>query len=135
MGKSGLDKIFLKFLHALTMSFLLLNLYFRSKLLLSKGQIISECLFNVFKFSKKPTKNLTNFCPEPKKWSNHKITAPPYSVFNTLNSSSNNMIMRKCLYFVDFTTFLFLGRNLSNFSLVFWKILEIHKDILKLSDL
>ena len=28
-----------------------------------KGQIISECLFDVFKFYKKPTKNLTNFCP------------------------------------------------------------------------
>jgi hypothetical protein len=26
--KSGLEKIFLKFLHALTMSFLLMNLYF-----------------------------------------------------------------------------------------------------------
>ena len=31
MMKSGLGKIFLKFLHALTMLFLLLNLYFRSK--------------------------------------------------------------------------------------------------------
>ena len=31
-----------------------------------KGQIISECLFDVFKFSKKPTKNLTNFCPGSK---------------------------------------------------------------------
>ena len=29
----------------------------------SKGQIISECLFDVFQFSKKPPKNLTNFCP------------------------------------------------------------------------
>ena len=28
-----------------------------------KGQLISECLFDFFKFSKKPTKNLTNFCP------------------------------------------------------------------------
>jgi predicted nucleic acid binding AN1-type Zn finger protein len=36
----------------------------------SKGQLISECLFDVFKFSKKPTKNLTNFCPGSKKWSN-----------------------------------------------------------------
>ena len=33
MVKSGLEKIFLKFLHALTMSFLLLNLYFWPKLL------------------------------------------------------------------------------------------------------
>ena len=29
----------------------------------AKGQIISECLIDVFKFSKKPTNNLTNFCP------------------------------------------------------------------------
>ena len=29
----------------------------------SKGQIISECLFDVFQFSKKPRKNLINFCP------------------------------------------------------------------------
>ena len=34
MMKSGLGKIFLKFLHALTMLFLLLNLYFWSKFLL-----------------------------------------------------------------------------------------------------
>ena len=51
--------------------------------ILDKGQVISECLFDVFQFSKKPPKNLTNFCP-PKKWSNYKITAP-YSVFSTLN--------------------------------------------------
>ena len=30
---------------------------------LLKGQIDSECLFDVFKFSKNSTKNLTNFCP------------------------------------------------------------------------
>ena len=30
--------------------------------LFSKGQIISECLFDVFQFSIKPPKNLTNFC-------------------------------------------------------------------------
>ena len=29
----------------------------------AKGQIISECLFDVFQFFKKPPKNLTNFCP------------------------------------------------------------------------
>ena len=37
MAKSGLEKIFLKFLPAPTMSFLLLNLYFWSKFLLSMG--------------------------------------------------------------------------------------------------
>ena len=29
----------------------------------NKGQLISECLFYVLNFPKKPTKNLTNFCP------------------------------------------------------------------------
>ena len=29
-----------------------------------KGQLISECLFDFFKFSKKPTKNLTKFVPQ-----------------------------------------------------------------------
>ena len=29
----------------------------------AKGQIISECLFDVLKKNKKPTKNLANFCP------------------------------------------------------------------------
>ena len=28
-----------------------------------KGQLISECLLGVIDFPKKPTKNLTNFCP------------------------------------------------------------------------
>ena len=43
-----------------------------------KGQLISECLFDFFKFSKKPTKNLTNFCPWSKKWSNYKIKVLQY---------------------------------------------------------
>ena len=34
-----------------------------SSIIHHKGQIISECLFSFFKFSKKPPKNLTNFCP------------------------------------------------------------------------
>ena len=29
----------------------------------TEGQLISECLFDNLKFSKKTTKNLTNFCP------------------------------------------------------------------------
>ena len=40
-----------------------------------EGQLISECLFDFFRFYKKPTKNLTNFCPVSKKWSKHKIKA------------------------------------------------------------
>ena len=70
----------------------------------AKDQLISECLFDIFKFSKKPTKNLTNFCPGFKKCSNYKIKAPN-SVFNTSNNPYNHSITRKCLYFVDLTTF------------------------------
>ena len=29
----------------------------------AKGQLISECLFDFLKYSKKSTKNLTNLCP------------------------------------------------------------------------
>ena len=35
-----------------------------------KGHLISECLLGVIDIPKKPTKNLTNICPESKKWSN-----------------------------------------------------------------
>ena len=44
MVKNGLEKIFLKFLHALTMSFLLLNLYFWPKLLhsIENGERMEE---------------------------------------------------------------------------------------------
>ena len=69
-----------------------------------KGQLISECLFDLFKFSKKPTKNLTNFCPESKKWSNHKIKAH-YIDLNTNYVQIILNFMRRCLYFVDLTTF------------------------------
>ena len=30
---------------------------------IGKGQLISECLFDILNFPKKNTKNLTNFCP------------------------------------------------------------------------
>ena len=36
---------------------------FNHQQLWCKGQLISECRFDFLKFSKKPTKNLTNFCP------------------------------------------------------------------------
>ena len=39
MVKSGLEKIFLKFLHAFTVSFLLLNVYFSPKILRSMRSI------------------------------------------------------------------------------------------------
>ena len=42
---------------------LVLESFFNNFAIFGKGQIISECLFDVFQFSKKPPKNLTNFCP------------------------------------------------------------------------
>ena len=35
-----------------------------------KGQLISECLFDVLNFAKNQRKKLTNSAPESKKWSN-----------------------------------------------------------------
>ena len=70
----------------------------------TKGQIISECLFDFLNFPKNHRKIWQISAQKSKKCSNHKITAP-YSVFNTLNSPYNHRIIRKCLYFVDLTTF------------------------------
>ena len=63
--------------------------------------------FWFFKLSKKPTKNLTNFCPESKKWSNHKIKAH-YNNFDTNYVQIILYIIRRCIYFVDLTTFYIL---------------------------
>ena len=40
-----------------------------------------------------------------------------YNVFNTINSPYNHIysIIRKCLYFVDFTTFQILGQKFVKF--------------------
>ena len=56
-----------------------------------KGQLISECLFDVLNFPKNQRKIWQISALESKKWSNHKITAP-YSVFKTLNSPYNHSI-------------------------------------------
>ena len=60
----GIDAFLLKFVMvkvmALEISFSLLFLNYH---VILKGQLISECLFDNFKFSKKPTKSLTDFCP------------------------------------------------------------------------
>ena len=69
-----------------------------------KDQLISECLFGVLNFPKNQQKIQQISAPVSKKWSNHKIKAP-YSVFDTLNSPYDHSIIRKCLYFVDLTTF------------------------------
>ena len=45
-----------------------------------------------------------------------------YNNFDTINSSYDYIILRKCLQFVDLDTFYILGQKFVNFSLVFWKI-------------
>ena len=100
----------------------------------SRGQIISECLRDFLNFPKNQQKIWQISAPESKKWSNHKITAP-YSVFNTLNGPYNHIIIRKCLYFVDLTTFQFLGQKFVKFFVGVLEDLKTSKDILKLSDL
>ena len=64
-------------------------------------------------------KNLKISALESEKRSNHKIKVL-HNVFNTLKSPYklvyvNYSIIRKSLYFVNFTTFQILGQNLSNF--------------------
>ena len=99
-----------------------------------KGQLISECLFDMLNFPKNQRKIWQISALESKKWSNHKIKAP-YSVFITLNSPYNHNIIRKCLYFVDLTTFKFLGQKFVKFFVGFLENLRHQKDILKLTDL
>ena len=70
-------------------------------------------------FSKKPTKNLTNFCPESKKLSNHKIKAH-YIDLDTNYVQIISNIMRRCLYFVVLTTFYILGQKFVKYFVVFF---------------
>ena len=77
--------------------------------------------FWYFRFSKKPPKNLTDFCPESKKWSNHKIKAH----FIDLNTNYVQIIlniMRRCFYFVVLITFDILGQKFVKFFVLFLKI-------------
>ena len=52
-------------------------------------------------------KNLTNFCPESKKWSNNKIKAHDIDLDTNYVQIILN-IMRRCLKFVVLTTFYIL---------------------------
>ena len=90
----------------------------------TKGQLISECLFDVLSFPKKTTKNLTNFCP--RKWSNHKVKAQ-YNDFDTNYVQIMLNITRRYLYFVDLTTFYILGQKSVKFFVVFFGKFKIVK--------
>ena len=85
-----------------------------------KGHLISACLFDFFKFSKKPTKNLT-FCPRTKRcWNHQNIDNFLYNIIYIWLYGLLNVLL--CLYFMVWPLFRFWGRNLSNFLFVFWKI-------------
>ena len=72
----------------------------KSTYLSIKGQLISECLFDVLNFPKKQPKIWQISALESKKWSNHKIKA--HCNANYVQIILN--IIRRCLYFVDLTT-------------------------------
>ena len=64
-------------------------------------------------------KNLTNLCPESKKWSNNKMKAH-HNDFDKSNSPYNDIIIRKCLYFVNLKTFYILGQKFVKFFVFFF---------------
>ena len=99
-----------------------------------KDQFISECLFDVLNFPKNQRKIWQISALESKKWSNHKIKAH-YNDFDTNYVQIILNIIRRCLYFVDLTTFYILGQKFVKFFVVFLESLRYRKDILKLTDL
>ena len=56
----------------------------------SKGQLMSECLFDFLNFPKNQQKIWQISALEHKKWSNHKVKAH-YDDFNTINNTYNHM--------------------------------------------
>ena len=73
---------------------------------MAKGQLISECLFDqcLLNFPKNQRKIWQISALESKKWSNHKIKAH-YNDFDTNYVQIIINVIRRCLYFVDLTTF------------------------------
>ena len=69
-----------------------------------KGQIISECPFEILDFPKIPPKIWQISALESEKWSNHKIKAL-YNVFNTLNNKFDHIYYEKVPLSYDLTTF------------------------------
>ena len=91
-----------------------------------KGQLISECLFDVLNFPKKQRKIWQISALEFKKWSNNKIKAN-YIDFDTNYVQIILNIIRRCLYFVDLTTFYILGQKFVKFFVGFLENLRLSK--------
>ena len=105
-----------------------------------KGQLISECIFNVLNFPKKNTyaKNWQISALESKKWCNQQNKGTFLQYYNLhiilwAILCIKNII--ECLYLMIWQLFRFLGRNLSNFCVGFLENLRHQKYILKLTDL
>ena len=78
--------------------------------------VFSECLFGVLNFPKNQRKIWQISAPEPKKWSNHKITAQ-YCVLNRLNSPHNVFVGHLNIDFQNLDAIVaFLGRSIARFS-------------------
>jgi hypothetical protein len=92
----------------------------------TKGQLISECLFDVLNLPKNQRKIWQISALETKKWSNHKIKAH-YDEFDTnyVQIILNNIT--RCLHFVDLTTFYILGQKCVKFFVVFLENLRLSK--------
>ena len=97
---------------------------FKVCLFFTKGQLISECLFDVLNFPKNQRKIWQISALESKKWSNHKIKAH-YNDFDTNYVQIILNIIRRCLCFVDLTTFFVLGQKSVKFFVVFLENLRL----------
>ena len=100
----------------------------------TKGQVISECLFDVLNFPKTQRKILQISALEYKKWSNHKTKAH-YNDFDTNYVQIILNIIRRCQYYVDLTTFYILEQKFVQIFVGFLENLRHQKDILRLADL
>ena len=100
----------------------------------AKGQLISKCPYEMTVFSKIPTKKILYFCPEIF----CSFLGASWKLFGLPGDLVSNIINKKAYrrrYKIQGRYKKFKGRNPEIISLVFWKKLSFHKDIIKLTDL
>ena len=103
-----------------------------------KGQLISKCPFGVKTSSKKPTELFLYFCPE----FCYTFLGASWKLFELPGDLVSNIINKEAYRKPQKASRKppgrykkFQGRNPEIISLVFWKKLSFHKDIIKLTDL
>ena len=106
----------------------------KKRIYFTKGQLISECSFWNFKFSKNPPKIWRISALESKRWSNHKIKALSYNIWSNLLLKCIKDVI-ECLYLMIWSLFRYLGQKSVKFFGGFLENLKFQKDILKLSNL